>query len=151
MKAARLASTSKQQARSKQATKPSRRPLAGPTATGVPKSKKKATALSGMAIRNFCTLYVLADRIPTGRKPQNMGVFRPLLTRAALGTWRNPRCGPKTEKRSFPALGALLRGNPDTPNISARKCTNLLTFCVLADRTPPRWEIKKCHHIVTEK
>ena len=50
----------------------------------------------------------------------------------ALGTWRKPGDGPKTEKCNYPVLGALFWGEkPD-----AAKMRNFFTFYALADRTP---------------
>ena len=44
-------------------------------ALGVPKSKTKATTLSGMVVRNFFMFYGLPDRIPTCGKSQNTGIL----------------------------------------------------------------------------
>ena len=58
---------------------------------GVPKQKKKVAKQSGMVVRNFFTLYVLADRTPRGGKSQNMGISghfgpgRPLALREIPG------------------------------------------------------------------
>ena len=41
---------------------------------GGPKRGEKVTTLSGMVVRNFLTLYVLADQTPRGRKSRNTGI-----------------------------------------------------------------------------
>ena len=57
-------------------------------------------------LRNFFRSCVFADRTPRGGKSPNTGFLDPFGLGQPLGTWRNS--GPKTEKRSFPELGALL-------------------------------------------
>ena len=74
---------------------------------GVPKQNKKVTTLSGMVVRNFFTLYILADRTPRGGKSQNTGIVghfglgRPLVLRL-----KKSRARAENEKKhNFPALG----------------------------------------------
>ena len=40
----------------------------------VPKREKKGTTLSGMVVRNFLAVYVLADRTLKGGKSRNTGI-----------------------------------------------------------------------------
>ena len=123
--------SSSKQVSSKQATRPSR-PLAGPRATGVPKSEKNVTTLSGMVFRNFVTFYVLANRNPTGKKRRNtgglchFGLGQPLALGKILGPGR---------KRNLPTLGVPLWEKKFT-TLSRMVFHNFFTFSVLADRTP---------------
>ena len=82
---------------------------------GVPKSKKK----SYHAIRDGCPQLshglCFARPDPHVREIAKYGVFRPFWPRTTLGTERNPRAMPKTEKCNFPVLGALLWGKIRTP------------------------------------
>ena len=80
-----------------------------------------------MVVRNFFTLYVLANQTPTGGKSQNASLGRPLAL---------PGAGPKTEKCNFPVLGALLEGKSGRPESCSLEVRNFFTFYVLADRTP---------------
>ena len=40
-----------------------------------PETKKQSYPLSGMVVRNFFTVYVLADRNPRGGKSRNTGIL----------------------------------------------------------------------------
>ena len=65
-----------------------------------------------MVVPNFFTLYVLSDRIPTGRKSQNTGI----LGHFGLGRpWRleKPRAQAENRKAQFPVLGVPKRGGGD--------------------------------------
>ena len=74
---------------------------------------------------------------PTGRPGAGNREIRgsgPFWPRAALGTERIS--GPKTEKRDFPELGALVGGKTVRPKSLSQKLRDFFTFCVLAHRTP---------------
>ena len=45
---------------------------------GVPKTRKKVTALSGMVVHNFSTLCVLTDQTPRGGNRKLQGFYAPL-------------------------------------------------------------------------
>ena len=76
-------------------------------ALGVPKLRKKR-----VVVRNFFTPYVLPNRTPRGGKYR---YFRSFWPRMALGTYRNPGAGPKTEKCNFPVLGTIFWGGFQKP------------------------------------
>ena len=69
-----------------------------------PETEKKVTTLSGTCPQLSYSLRF--DRPDPHRqenaKYEDVGSFWP---RTAVGTWRNPRPGPKTENRNFLALG----------------------------------------------
>ena len=102
----------------------------------VPKSKNK----SHHAVRDVCLQLFYALRFagpdPHVREIAKCGYFRPFWPRTALGTWRNPGAGPKTEKCNFPVLGALLGGKSGRPKSFSPKVRNFFALYVLADRTP---------------
>ena len=54
----------------------------------------------------------------------------------AAGTERNSGPGPKTEKRNFLDLGALLGGKSGRPKNFSPKLRIFFTICVFAERTP---------------
>ena len=88
------------------------------------------------AIRDGCPqfFYILGFERPRGGKSQNTDFPGPVGLGQPLGTWRNS--GPKTDKRNFPELGALLGGKSIRPKSFSQKVRNFFTFCVSADRTP---------------
>ena len=106
-------------------------------ALGVPKSRKKRyhTIRNGCPQKNFYGLR-LAQPDPYGREIAKYGYFRPFWPRTALGTWRNPGAGPKTEKCNFPVLGALLAGKSGLPKSFSPKVRNFFILYILAGRTP---------------
>ena len=102
MELARLASGKQQAASSKQATSPAG-PFPGPKATGVPKSKKNVTTLSGTVSRNFLGNNFFSVGPPDG----DLLGFRPVLGRGHLGEF-----GARAENRKtqFPGPGGTFRG-----------------------------------------
>ena len=100
--------------------------------TGRPKSFSRKS-------RYIFTFCVLTDRTLRGGKSQNTWFSGPFGLGQPLGTKRNS--GPKTEKRDFPELGALLGGETGRPKSFSRKLRNFFTFGVLTD--PQRREIAK--------
>ena len=95
------------------------------------------------AIRDGCPQLFYPLRFarpdPQGQEIAKHGYVRPFWPRTALGTWRNPGAGPKTEKRNFPVLGALLGKYTDAPKVSPRKCATFLLF-TFWPTGPPRAE-----------
>ena len=63
---------------------------------------------------------------PQGQEIAKYWGFRPFGLGQPLGTSRNS--GPKTKKRDFPELGALLGKQPDTPKVLPEKRATFLHF-----------------------
>ena len=88
---------------------------------------------------------------PNGRESAKNGGFRPLWPRTALGTYRNPGRGPKTEKTQFPGARGTFGGEIRAPQNFLPESAQL--FCFLRFGRPDlnRREIEKYRHIVIEK
>ena len=102
-------------------------------ALGVPKSKKIYHAIR-YGCPQLCYSLRFARPDPHGREIAKYEYFRPFWPRAALGTWRNPGMGPKTEKCKIPVLP--LGGKYGRPKSFSAKGRNFFTLYILADRTP---------------
>ena len=115
MEPARLAS---KQASS---TSSSMQQLAGPwtelRATGVPKLKKNVTIQDAIQDGFPQIFYNLrcGRPDPHGREIAKYGGLRPFWPRTALGTYRNPGCGPKSVKHNIRVLGAPFGERIRTP------------------------------------